>query len=53
MVDLVFSEILFLYNIPKEAGSALGWIIWTSQLLITILLGILAFLVLPIVGKRK
>lgn len=49
----LISEILFLYNIPKEAGSALGWIIWTSQLLITILLGILAFLVLPIVGKRK
>lgn len=50
---VLIAKILFLYNIPLEAGNAFGWIIWTSQLLITILLGVFAFLVLPIVGKKK
>lgn len=49
----LISQILFLYHIPEEAGTAFGWIIWTSQLLITILLGIFAFLVLPIIGQKK
>ncbi|MGH2666245.1 lysylphosphatidylglycerol synthase transmembrane domain-containing protein [Flavobacterium sp.] len=50
---VLIAKILVLYNIPIEAGNAFGWIIWTSQLLITILLGIFAFLVLPIVGQKK
>ncbi|HKX85277.1 MAG TPA: lysylphosphatidylglycerol synthase transmembrane domain-containing protein [Flavobacterium sp.] len=50
---VLIAKILFLYHIPLEAGNAFGWIIWTSQLLITILLGILSFSILPIVGKRK
>ncbi len=50
---VLIAKILFLYSIPLEAGNAFGWIIWTSQLLITILLGIFAFLVLPMVGQKK
>jgi glycosyltransferase 2 family protein len=50
---VLIAKILFLYNIPIEAGNAFGWIIWTSQLMITILLGVFAFLVLPIVGQKK
>ncbi len=50
---VLIAKILFLYGISLEAGNAFGWIIWTSQLLITILLGIFAFLVLPIVGQKK
>ncbi len=46
-------KILVLYNIPEEAGTALGWIIWTSQLVITVFLGLFAFLVLPIVARKK
>ena len=49
----LISQILVLYNIPKEAGIALGWIIWTSQLIITVFLGLFAFLVLPIVTRKK
>ncbi|WP_246020747.1 lysylphosphatidylglycerol synthase transmembrane domain-containing protein [Flavobacterium humi] len=49
----LIGNILFLYHIPKEAGQALGWIIWTSQFLITVFLGLLSFLVLPIVGQKK
>lgn len=49
----LISKILILYSIPEEAGTALGWIIWTSQLLITIFLGLFSFLVLPIVTRKK
>lgn len=50
---VLIAQILYLYGIPLEAGNAFGWIIWTSQLIITILLGVFAFLVLPIVGQKK
>jgi glycosyltransferase 2 family protein len=49
----LISKILILYNIPEEAGTALGWIIWISQLLITLFLGLFAFLLLPIVTRKK
>ncbi|MEO0060124.1 MAG: hypothetical protein RLZZ312_1771 [Bacteroidota bacterium] len=47
----LIAKILVLYNIPLEAGTAFGWIIWISQLLITVVLGIFAFVVLPIITK--
>lgn len=50
---VLIAKILFLYQIPLEAGNAFGWIIWTSQLIITILLGIFSFSVLPIVTRKK
>lgn len=50
---VLIAKILFLYQIPLEAGNAFGWIIWTSQLLITIVLGIFSFSVLPIVTRKK
>jgi len=50
---ILIAKILFLYHIPLEAGNAFGWIVWTSQLLITVILGILAFFVLPFVSKNK
>ena len=50
---VLIAKILLLYGIPEQAGNALGWIIWISQLVITVLLGVFSFLVLPIVGKRK
>jgi len=50
---VLIAQILYLYGIPLEAGNAFGWIIWTSQLIITIILGIFAFLVLPTMGQKK
>lgn len=49
---IIIAKILFLYGIPLVAGNAFGWIVWTSQLLITVVLGILAFLILPIFNKK-
>ncbi len=50
---ILIAKILVLYNIPIEAGNAFGWIIWTSQLFITVVLGIFSFLVVPFVIKNK
>lgn len=50
---ILIAKILVLYHVPIEAGNAFGWIIWTSQLLITVALGIISFLVLPFVVKKK
>lgn len=49
---VLIAEILVLYNIPEEAGNAFGWIVWISQLIITVLLGGIAFLVLPTFQKK-
>src|SRR4029078_12879301 len=50
---IIIAKIFFLYGIPLEAGNAFGWIVWTSQLVITVVLGIFAFSVLPLVRKRQ
>jgi glycosyltransferase 2 family protein len=50
---ILIAKILFLYKIPLEAGNAFGWIVWTSQLIITIFMGILGFIVLPLFYRKK
>ena len=45
--------VLLLYGINKGAGAALGWIIWTSQTLLTILLGLSSYLLLYFFNKHK
>ena len=45
--------VLLLYGINKGAGAALGWIIWTSQTLFTIILGLLSYLLLHFFNKHK
>ena len=50
---VLIAKILFLYNIPIEAGNAFGWIVWTSQLIITVILGSISFLILPTFTKKK
>lgn len=45
--------VLLLYGINKGAGAALGWIIWTSQTLLTIILGLSSYLMLYFFNKHK
>lgn len=45
--------VLLLYGINKGAGAALGWIIWTSQTMLTIMLGLSSYLLLHFFNKRK
>lgn len=49
---LLVAQIFMLYGVSNTAGTAFGWLIWTSQTLFTILLGGLSFLFLPIINKK-
>ncbi len=49
----LMAEILLLYNVPETAGTAFGWLVWTSQTLMVVILGTLSFLLLPIFNKNK
>ena len=49
----LMAEILLLYNVPETSGTAFGWLVWTSQTLMVVILGTLSFLLLPILNKSK
>lgn len=46
------SKVLLFYAIAESAGTAFGWIIWTSQMLLVLILGLLSFLLLPILNRK-
>ncbi|WP_177761986.1 lysylphosphatidylglycerol synthase transmembrane domain-containing protein [Flavobacterium sp. I3-2] len=50
---LMISEVLLLYGISATVGTTFGWILWTSQTTIIVLMGGLSFLLLPIFNKNK
>ncbi len=50
---IAIQTVLLLYGINKGVGAALGWIIWTSQTLFTIFLGLLSYLLLHFFNKIK
>lgn len=47
------SKVLLFYAIAETAGNAFGWIIWTSQMCLVLVLGLLSFLFLPILNRKK
>lgn len=44
---------LLLYAIPDAIGASFGWIMWTSQTVLVVVLGGLSFLFLPILNKNR
>lgn len=48
-IALIFS----LYGITKDVGTAFGWLVWTSQTVLAIVLGLLSYLLLPILNRNK
>lgn len=50
---LAVSKILVLYGISSTAGDAFGWIMWTSQTILVVIIGILSFLLLPVYNTKK
>jgi uncharacterized protein (TIRG00374 family) len=50
---LLVAEIFMLYGIPDTAGTAFGWLVWTSQTVLMIFLGGLSFILLPILNRDK
>jgi uncharacterized protein (TIRG00374 family) len=49
---LAVASILCLYGISEGIGTAFGYLIWVSQTLLTIFLGLLSYLLLPILNKK-
>ena len=47
-IALIFS----LYGITKDVGTAFGWLVWTSQTVLTIALGLMSYVLLPILNKK-
>ncbi|MBU2938052.1 flippase-like domain-containing protein [Lacinutrix sp. C3R15] len=44
---------LTLFGLAEEPSYAFGWIIWTSQTMIIIVIGVLSFIFLPIYNKNR
>ena len=49
---LMIAQILLLYGVSLTSGTAVGWIVWSSQTAIVIILGGLSFIFLPIFNKK-
>ncbi|AWA29465.1 TIGR00374 family protein [Flavobacterium magnum] len=50
---VLMAKILFFYGIAETAGSAFGWIVWFSQVLLAIITGIISIFLLPILNRKK
>ncbi|WP_267740267.1 lysylphosphatidylglycerol synthase transmembrane domain-containing protein [Myroides injenensis] len=50
---LVISQLLLLYHVSAVAGTAFGWILWTTQTAIVVVFGALSFIGLPIYYKKR
>jgi hypothetical protein len=48
-IALIFS----LYGITNDVGTAFGWLVWTSQTILTILLGLISYVLLPVLNRNK
>lgn len=49
---LAIAMIFSLYGISNDIGIAFGWLVWTSQTILTILLGLLSYAFLPLYNKK-
>jgi uncharacterized protein (TIRG00374 family) len=47
------ANVFAMYGVPYTAGTAFGWIVWASQVVIIIFLGSLSFLLLPLLYRKK
>ncbi len=50
---LVIQETLSLFKISTQSGLAIGWIIWSSQTILTVITGALSFFYIPIFNNKK
>ena len=52
LYPLAIASVFKLFDVPVEVGQAFGWVIWTAQTLIVLVLGSISALLLPIVNKK-
>jgi len=48
---LAIMSILLLYGVTKDLGYAFGWIVWSAQTIMIIVLGFVSVIVLPLINK--
>ena len=46
-------EAMKLYSIPESFGSANGWLQWSAQFVITLVVGFICLAILPYLNKQK
>jgi hypothetical protein len=49
----LIAKILLFYSVAETTGQAFGWIVWISQMLVVVVLGVLSFILMPILNKKK
>lgn len=49
---LAIAGILLIFGIPETVGTALGWIVWTSNVIYIIVSGLLSLLFMPIYNRN-
>jgi hypothetical protein len=47
------AEVLLLFGVAAPIGTAFGWLVWSSQFAMTLILGGLSFVLLPLITKNK
>lgn len=50
---LLLSEILLIYDISRPNGNAFGWMSWSVQTGIVIVLGVISLIILPIYNRKQ
>lgn len=50
---LIIAKTLLFYGVAETTGTALGWIVWSSQIIFTLILGCIAFIVFPFLKKTN
>ncbi|NEQ49861.1 MAG: flippase-like domain-containing protein [Leptolyngbya sp. SIO3F4] len=50
---LAIQAILMLYGVEKNTAGAFGWIVWTAQTVLVIVLGALSFLLIPAYNRYR
>ena len=50
---VIVSKTLLIFGVTKTVGYAMGWITWTSQTVVIIILGLASLVILPILNKHK
>lgn len=52
LYPLAIASVFKLFDVPIEVGQAFGWVMWTAQTLLVIVVGSVSALLLPIVNKK-
>jgi hypothetical protein len=53
LYPLAVGKVLVLYGISQTSADSFGWIMWTSQTLMVVILGAISFLYLPFYNRSK